>query len=554
MSSTMWTFIVVLVLLTAGFRAQDYDNALQGILFRVCPSKHVVSQIKSSHNDTENDRQWKIECAAFNATSECSWSRFYNLYEQELSFNCPANHVVAGVYSDYRSAFKDRRWKFLCCSAPKLITSECRETPMVNYWNEDFNWYVPGDNFLTGVQTHNKNNNGDHRWRFSYCRGTIQDTQTVSSQILAANKPLRNQLTEGDVVLPRTRNARICDDCKWPKSSQTVQVPYAITGAFTSFDKSTILGAISAFHLSTCIRFVPYNSQTNYISIVKETGCWSYIGQIGGSQQLSLGDGCVQKGIILHELIHALGFFHEHSRSDRDGYVKINYENIESGQEANFLKRETNNLGVPYDYSSVMHYGPKAFSKNGGDTITPLTPSVNIGQSEGMSEKDILKINMLYGCKDYIHKNGAWDNRLNAVLSRQCPSGQAVSSITSVYDNDKKDRLWGISCIAFKVTRTCRWSNYVNGYWGKMDFKCAINEVIAGAYSEYSNIMKDRRWKFNCCSASGFATFNCKNTPVINYWQEYFSWTVPSSNFLTGVKSSFDSQTRDRRWSFSYCQ
>lgn len=48
-------------------------------------------------------------------------------------------------------------WKFLCCSAANLITFECRKTPMVNYWSEDFNWQLPVGHFLTGVQTHHKN-------------------------------------------------------------------------------------------------------------------------------------------------------------------------------------------------------------------------------------------------------------------------------------------------------------------------------------------------------------------------------------------------------------
>uniref|UniRef100_A0A4W6G0N0 Uncharacterized protein n=1 Tax=Lates calcarifer TaxID=8187 RepID=A0A4W6G0N0_LATCA len=131
------------------------------------------------------------------------------------------------------------------------------------------------------------------------------------------------------------------------------------------------------------------------------------------------------------------------------------------------------------------------------------------------------------------------------VLSRQCPSGQALSGITS---NDKVDRLWGISCKAFKENKTCRWSGYVNEYWGTIDFKCADNEVIAGAYSVHSTI----KWRFYCCSAPGFVTFNCKEEPKINYWQENFRWTVPSSNFLTGVKSFFDYPAC--RWSFTYCQ
>lgn len=36
--------------------------------------------------------------------------------------------------------------------------------------------------------------------------------------------------------------------------------------------------------------------------------CW------GGRQVLSLGDGCIQKGIIVHEMMHTVGFFHEQSQ------------------------------------------------------------------------------------------------------------------------------------------------------------------------------------------------------------------------------------------------
>ena len=86
-------------------------------------------------------------------------------------------------------------------------------------------------------------------------------------------------------------------------------------------------------------------------------------------------------GIVLHELMHTAGFWHEQSRQDRDQHVTINWDNIRShdnsnncnnssifrpGMEVNFLKYDLSkidHLGAPYDTCSVMHYGPAAFAK-----------------------------------------------------------------------------------------------------------------------------------------------------------------------------------------------
>ena len=58
--------------------------------------------------------------------------------------------------------------------------------------------------------------------------------------------------------------------------------------------------------------------------------CSSYVGNIGiGAQDLSLGKGCLNLAAIKHELMHAIGFYHEQSRTDRDDYVTIHYDNIQ---------------------------------------------------------------------------------------------------------------------------------------------------------------------------------------------------------------------------------
>ena len=61
-------------------------------------------------------------------------------------------------------------------------------------------------------------------------------------------------------------------------------------------------------------------------------GSW---GTYNGIRGVSLFDSpyatCMVSGIVQHELIHVLGFFHEQSRPDRDAYVSIQWANIDPG-------------------------------------------------------------------------------------------------------------------------------------------------------------------------------------------------------------------------------
>ena len=70
---------------------------------------------------------------------------------------------------------------------------------------------------------------------------------------------------------------------------------------------------------------------------------------VGGRQLVSLGFGCVYKGIVMHELLHAAGFWHEQSRQDRDNYVQIIRDNIQDGMGFNFNSFRTDYLGAAYD-------------------------------------------------------------------------------------------------------------------------------------------------------------------------------------------------------------
>lgn len=167
-----------------------------------------------------------------------------------------------------------------------------------------------------------------------------------------------------------------------------------------------IVSALSEIEKSTCVSFRQGTGPNNhYLEVTNnEAGCFAYVGYIRqAAQQVNLGRGCMYKGIIQHEFLHATGFFHQQSSADRDEYVTINVQNVEAGQEHNFDKyssAQVTNFGIRYDYGSIMHYGAYDFSKNGRPTITAKVSGVtNMGQRDGLSSSDIAKVNRMYNCK-----------------------------------------------------------------------------------------------------------------------------------------------------------
>uniref|UniRef100_A0A672PXM3 Metalloendopeptidase n=1 Tax=Sinocyclocheilus grahami TaxID=75366 RepID=A0A672PXM3_SINGR len=191
----------------------------------------------------------------------------------------------------------------------------------------------------------------------------------------------------------RKRAATSRPERVWPEGV----IPYVISGNFSG--KS---------YTGTCVTFIERTTEESYIVFTyRPCGCCSYVGRRGGGPQaISIGKNCDKFGIVVHELGHVIGFWHEHTRPDRDDHVSIIRDNIQPGQEYNFLKMEpgeVDSLGEVYDFDSIMHYARNTFSRGIFlDTILPRY-DVNgvrppIGQRTRLSKGDIAQARKLYKC------------------------------------------------------------------------------------------------------------------------------------------------------------
>lgn len=187
-------------------------------------------------------------------------------------------------------------------------------------------------------------------------------------------------------------------------------IPYEIEANFSGSHKALFKQAMRHWENYTCVKFVERSAEhSNYIVFTERAcGCCSFVGKRGnGPQAISIGKNCDKFGIVVHELGHVVGFWHEHTRPDRDHHVQIITKNIMTGQEYNFNKlseEEVNSLGLSYDFDSIMHYARNTFSKGTYmDTIQPqediqTSKRPEIGQRIRLSEGDIAQTNMLYNC------------------------------------------------------------------------------------------------------------------------------------------------------------
>lgn len=230
-----------------------------------------------------------------------------------------------------------------------------------------------------------------------------------------------------------------------------VPVPYYISRAFESWQKDVIRTAMNHIQQHSCIDFYMKDWKPDVMFIGKGDGCHANMYRKSTQrysrarrrweryQKVVIGDGCFNKNeqTPIHELLHALGFIHEHMRPDRNTYVTVRWENIINGranQFHRFPRHAVNTFGYSYDFISIMHYSNTAFSGryyrwwNGRKYVNREKATIvvkarysdhvnriNSGilgpkiRDNTMSLRDVAKLKRAYRCQKWAIGTGRWE-------------------------------------------------------------------------------------------------------------------------------------------------
>ncbi len=142
----------------------------------------------------------------------------------------------------------------------------------------------------------------------------------------------------------------------WPSN----RIPYEIDrNDFPpgSGNHEIIIKGIHRWNSTKLAHLYPRRDEYNYVVFVRhEEKCESWVGMKNGPQNIScaLGTHRFNAKSIAHEIGHALGYFHEHQRPERDNFVTIGPEGV--NDETNFGIRSNGKTIHAYDCKSIMHY------------------------------------------------------------------------------------------------------------------------------------------------------------------------------------------------------
>jgi len=221
------------------------------------------------------------------------------------------------------------------------------------------------------------------------------------------------KVVEGDIVVPDDGTiAGTYAPNLWPNG----RVVYVFEDAVTAAHRSDMRAAMDEWERVANVQFVYLTQYESHVIVIRNsTENNSLVGMSSApSQTINIFNWNVHY-IMVHELGHALGFWHEQSRRDRSEYITIHWDRIEADYDHNFDAEFYSEAYGPYDFDSVMHYGECAFSTCndcGADlqncrTIEVLPPcdttcQSHIGQRDHLSYLDRITMSFLYPEDDWV--------------------------------------------------------------------------------------------------------------------------------------------------------
>ena len=172
-------------------------------------------------------------------------------------------------------------------------------------------------------------------------------------------------------------------------------VPYVVDANIPGEHAENIEWAVKEWNSKTVITLRKRTTERDYVRFEHaEFGlCRSFVGRQGGPQTVQLPSHACNADGVAHEIGHVVGLWHEHQRVDRDKYLMYHSEDPNWGATA-----KVDPADGPYDYASVMHYGPAVDPHTGRMMQVSIPPGILLGSwGRGLSAGDIDGVARMYG-------------------------------------------------------------------------------------------------------------------------------------------------------------
>ncbi|MBC9909181.1 M12 family metallopeptidase [Chitinophaga varians] len=310
-----------------------------------------------------------------------------------------------------------------------------------------------------------------------------------------------------------------------------------------------VMAAMTQWEIAAGVTFLQWTDEPNYLYIQKESSDnESDIGMKGGKQIV----GISQTNLALHELGHAIGLAHEHSRSDRDDHVDMQWQYIDGGQSnAQFTKDRFSNNLTDYDRMSVMHYPAPATGWGGypanqqvwtmrwkQDNNTQLGAGDNQGYTI-LSDHD-KSPNGILSLYQQLHvpmgpqtASGKWDNP----YAVQFPF--TIDGQTYAFEHNPTARSWYIQQLLPDGTLG---ATTVHGTWYN-PYEVQFPFTVGGRVFYYGQNLEKKNWFIQELLAGG----HVGSTTATGTWQGSYAVQVP---FTIGGRVFFFGQNLDTYYWF----